>query len=80
VHKFTQAYFSIQGETTLMHGLLSYPLPKYTLGFIEPGTVHTNNNKTTAVERHITVLFPEPMRPSSKEEPWDLEVEIKGGV
>jgi quercetin dioxygenase-like cupin family protein len=79
VHKFTQAYFSIQGETTLMHGLMTYPLPKYSLGVIEPGTVHTNNNKSATPERHLTLLFPEPLKPSS-EEPWDIEVEFVGAV
>ena len=43
-------YFSIEGETTLMYGLLSYPLPKYSVAVIQPGAVHTNSNKTSAVE------------------------------
>ena len=77
IHKFEQVYFSIEGETTLMYGLLTYPLPKYSVAVIQPGAVHTNNNKTSAVERHITVLLPEPL---DRSEPLDIEVELKGGV
>ena len=77
VHKFEQVYFSIEGETTLMYGLFTYPLPKYSVAVIQPGAVHTNNNKTSAVERHITVLLPEPI---DRSEPLDIEVELKGGV
>jgi mannose-6-phosphate isomerase-like protein (cupin superfamily) len=77
IHKFEQVYFSIEGETTLTYGLLTYPLPKYSIGVIQPGAVHTNNNQTSAVERHITVLLPEPM---DRSEPLDIEVELKGGV
>jgi len=77
IHKFEQVYFSIEGETTLTYGLLTYPLPKYSIAVIQPGAVHTNSNKTSAVERHITVLLPEPM---DRSEPFDIEVELKGGV
>lgn len=77
IHKFEQVYFSIEGETTLTYGLLTYPLPKYSIGVIQPGAVHTNTNRTSAVERHVTVLLPEPM---DRSEPFDIEVELKGGV
>jgi mannose-6-phosphate isomerase-like protein (cupin superfamily) len=77
VHKFTQIYFSIEGETTLTHGLVDIPLPKYSVGVITPGTAHTNNNKTTAVERHIVLLLDE--LPIPRTEPLDVEIEFKGG-
>lgn len=77
VHKFTQVYFEIEGETTLTYGLFTYPLPKYSIVVIPPGVVHTNNNKSSAPERHMTVLLPEP---PDRSEPWDVEVEFKGGV
>jgi mannose-6-phosphate isomerase-like protein (cupin superfamily) len=77
IHKFEQVYFSIEGETTLTYGLFTYPLPKYSVAVIQPGAVHTNNNRTSAVERHITVLLPEP---PDRSEPLDIEVELKGGV
>jgi mannose-6-phosphate isomerase-like protein (cupin superfamily) len=74
IHKFEQVYFSVEGETTLTYGLLTYPLPKYSVGIIQPGAVHTNNNRTSAVERHVTVLLPEPL---DRSEPLDVEVELK---
>jgi mannose-6-phosphate isomerase-like protein (cupin superfamily) len=77
VHKFQQVYFEIEGKTTLTYGLLSYELPKYAIGIIPPGVVHTNNNHTTAAERHVTLLLDELADPN---EPLDIEVEFKGAV
>ncbi len=77
VHKFQQVYFETEGTTTLTHGLFTYPLPKYSIGLIAPGVVHTNNNRTTAVERHVTLLLQELEDPA---EPLDIEVEFKGPV
>src|SRR5262245_23690268 len=57
IHKFEQVYFSIEGETTLTYGLFTHPLPKYSVAVIQPGAVHTNNNRTMAIERHITLLL-----------------------
>ena len=76
VHKFTQVYFSMDGETTLLHGLLSYPLPKYSIGVIAPGTVHTNSNNTNAIERHAVLLLDEP---PDRSEPYDVGVEFEEG-
>jgi len=77
VHKFEQVYFEIEGSTDLTYGLNTYPLPQYSIAIIQPGAVHTNGNKTAAVERHITLLLPEP---KDRSEPLDVEVEFKGGV
>jgi mannose-6-phosphate isomerase-like protein (cupin superfamily) len=77
VHKFEQVYFEIEGSTDLAYGLSTYPLPKYSIAIIQPGAVHTNGNKTAAVERHITLLLPEP---KDRSEPLDVEVEFKGAV
>ncbi len=77
VHKFEQVYFEIEGKTTLTYGLLSYELPKYSMAIIPPGVVHTNNNQTTAPERHVTLLLDELADPN---EPLDIEVEFKGAV
>jgi len=77
VHKFTQVYFETEGETTLTYGLLTYPLPRYSIAIIPPGVVHTNNNRTNAVERHVVLLLNEP---PDRSEPFDIEVEFKGGV
>jgi mannose-6-phosphate isomerase-like protein (cupin superfamily) len=74
VHKFQQVYFETEGTTTLTYGLLTYPLPKYSIAVIPPAVVHTNNNGTTAVERHVVLLLNEP---ADRSEPYDIEVEFK---
>ena len=57
------------------HGLATFPLPKYSIAVIPAGVVHTNSNKTSAMERHITLLMPEP---KDRSEPFDIEFEQKG--
>ena len=75
VHRFEQVYFEVEGETTVTYGLDDYPLKKDDVVIIQPGVVHTNKNQTTGVERHITLLLPEP-----ESGPFDIEFERKGAV
>jgi mannose-6-phosphate isomerase-like protein (cupin superfamily) len=77
VHKFVQVYFSIDGQTTVEYGLNLYPLPRYSIAVIQPGVVHTNFNKTGAMERHVVLLMPEP---APGEGPLDVEYERKGVI
>ena len=77
VHKFQQVYFSIEGQTSVEYGLIDFSLPKYLIAVIQPGVVHTNANKTSAIERHVTVLMPQLEDPN---EPLDVEYERKGPV
>jgi mannose-6-phosphate isomerase-like protein (cupin superfamily) len=77
VHKFQQVYFSIEGQTSVEYGLIDFSLPKYSISIIQPGVVHTNANKTSAIERHITLLMPQLEDPT---EPLDIEYERKGPV
>lgn len=77
VHKFQQVYFSIEGQTSVEYGLNDFALPKYSIAIIQPGVVHTNSNKTSSVERHITLLMPQLEDPN---EPLDVEYERKGPV
>jgi hypothetical protein len=70
-------YFETEGTTTLTYGLLTYPVPKYSVAIIPPGVVHTNNNRTTGVERHVVLLLPEP---KDRSEPFDIEVEFLSGA
>ena len=77
IHKFVQVYFSIEGQTTVEYGLNTYPLPKYSIAVIQPGVVHTNFNKTTAIERHVVLLMPQP---APGDGPLDVEYERKGAI
>ena len=73
VHRFEQAYFMVEGETTVMEGLDNYVAKKNDLVINGIGVVHTNANHSTGIERHITLLLPEP-----EKEPFDIEFEMKG--
>ena len=74
VHKFQQVYFEVEGDTTVSYGEMTYPLPKYSIVIIQPGVVHTNVNKTSGIERHVTVLMPQ----LQGEGAADVEYERKG--
>lgn len=75
VHHFEQVYFMLEGETTVMYGV-EYPKAKKNDVVILPaGVVHTNTNMSSAPERHITLLLPEPAS-----QPFDIEFEMKGPV
>jgi len=73
VHKFEQVYFMITGETTVMYGLDNPKAKKNDIVILPTGVVHTNNNMSSAIERHITLLLPEPAS-----QPFDIEFEEKG--
>ena len=73
VHRFEQVYFMVEGETTVMEGLDNYVAKKNDLVINGIGVVHTNANHSTGIERHITLLLPEP-----EKEPFDIEFEMKG--
>jgi mannose-6-phosphate isomerase-like protein (cupin superfamily) len=73
VHRFEQVYFMVDGETTVMYGLDNPKAKKNDIVIIPAGVVHTNSNQSTAIERHITLLLPEPAQM-----PFDIEFEEKG--
>jgi mannose-6-phosphate isomerase-like protein (cupin superfamily) len=73
VHRFEQVYFMLEGTTTVMYGLDNPKASKNSIVILPPGVVHTNTNGSGAVERHLTLLLPEP-----DEQPFDIEVELKG--
>ena len=73
VHRFEQVYFMIDGETTVMYGLDNPKAKKNDIVILPAGVVHTNNNQSKTIERHITLLLPEPAQ-----QPFDIEFEMKG--
>jgi mannose-6-phosphate isomerase-like protein (cupin superfamily) len=73
VHRFEQVYFELEGETTVMYGLDDFKLRENDIVIIPPGVVHTNNNQTAGIERHIVLLLPEPVTG-----PFDVEFEKRG--
>jgi mannose-6-phosphate isomerase-like protein (cupin superfamily) len=75
VHRFEQAYFMLEGETTVMYGVENPKAKKNDIVILPAGVVHTNTNMSSAAERHITLLLPEP-----ESQPFDIEFEMKGPV
>lgn len=75
VHRFEQVYFMLEGETTVMYGLDNPKAKKNDIVILPQGVVHTNINTTSAPERHVTLLLPEP-----ESQPFDIEFEMKGPV
>jgi len=73
VHRFEQVYFMVEGETTVMYGLDTPVAKKNDIVILPAGVVHTNNNRSSSIERHITLLLPEPDK-----QPFDIEFEEKG--
>lgn len=73
VHRFEQVYFMIDGETTVTYGIDNPKAKKNDVVILPIGVVHTNANQSTAIERHITLLLPEP-----EMQPFDIEFEMKG--
>lgn len=60
IHMFDQFYVILEGEMTLNIGRKRLTAPKGSLVVLPAGVVHRNVNAGSAVERHISVLIPEP--------------------
>lgn len=75
VHRFEQVYFMVEGETTVMYGIDNPKAKKNDIVILPAGVVHTNTNQSSALERHITLLLPEPVK-----QPFDIEFEMKGSA
>ena len=73
IHAFEQVYFGTEGDMSLNYGLENLVVKKGDLAIIPPGVVHANAS-TTAVERHLTLLLPQPPPGSG---PADIEYERK---
>jgi mannose-6-phosphate isomerase-like protein (cupin superfamily) len=73
VHLFEQVYFGTEGDMSLTYGLESLTVKKGDIAIIPPGVVHANAS-ITPIERHITLLLPQPPPGSGR---IDIEFERK---
>jgi mannose-6-phosphate isomerase-like protein (cupin superfamily) len=71
VHPFDQIYFVLAGTMTLQYGVNTFQIMPNTFAIIPTGVVHYNKNNGTVLERHVTLLLPEP-----EKEPFDLPVQF----
>lgn len=60
IHAFAQIYLIQDGEMTIDIGRSRFTAGKNTLVFLPAGLVHRNFNASGAVERHVSLLVPEP--------------------
>ena len=77
VHEFDQFYFVIEGALEVQIGFDTQVVGPNTLVILPAGVPHKQRNASDAeIERHLTVLVPEPPFPHSEEHPWDVAVEL----
>ncbi len=72
IHAFDQIYFVIEGTMNVQLGLKQYQVKPNTYIIIPAGTVHRQWNEGPGIEKHLTLLIPEP----KQGEPFDIGVEL----
>lgn len=60
IHVFDQIYFILEGEMQIDIGRRTYTAGANSLVYIPAGIVHRNYNIGSGIERHISLLVPEP--------------------
>ena len=76
-HEFDQFYFVIEGALEVQIGLGMEVVGPNTLVVLPAGVPHKQRNASeTDIERHFTILVPEPALANSPEHPWDTGVEL----
>lgn len=60
IHRFAQIYIIQEGEMTLDIGRSRTTAKENSVVVLPPGLVHRNFNASAAVERHVSLLVPEP--------------------
>jgi quercetin dioxygenase-like cupin family protein len=72
IHAFAQLYVILEGEMTIDVGRARMLAARHSLVCLPPGVVHRNFNASSRVERHISLLVPEP----AEGEVFDYAVDI----
>lgn len=61
IHRFTQIYVILDGAMTIDIGRSRLTAEKYSVACLPDGVVHRNFNASSEIERHISLLVPEPL-------------------
>ena len=61
IHAFTQIYLIQEGELTLDVGKHRHIAPANSIVVLPAGVVHRNFNASAGMERHVSLLVPEPL-------------------
>ena len=75
IHEFDQFYLILEGTLGVQVGFTEYTVSPRHLVVLPAGVPHKQWNAGDGVERHITIITPEPEHPSSDLAPWDIAVE-----
>lgn len=60
IHAFAQMYVILEGEMTIDIGKARVRAPQNSIVVLPPGVVHRNFNASAGLERHVSLLVPEP--------------------
>lgn len=60
IHAFAQLYVILEGEMTIDIGRTRLRAGKNSIVWLPPGVVHRNFNASGRIERHVSLLVPEP--------------------
>jgi len=74
VHPFDQFHYVLEGALSVQVGLEHATAAAHTLVVLPEGVPHAHRNEGGAVERHISVIAPEPHPTDTA--PWDVAVEL----
>src|SRR4051794_30460622 len=78
IHDFDQLYFVLEGELEIEVALEHHVVGPRTLVVLPAGVPHCQRNpSSTALERHLAILAPEPELPNSAEHRWDTAVRLE---
>ena len=73
VHAFDQFYFVLDGTMTVEVGLERHVADPFTLVVLPAGVPHRQFNEAAGIERHITLIAPEPLPGDGA---WDVGVTL----
>jgi quercetin dioxygenase-like cupin family protein len=76
IHEFDQFYVVLEGSLGVQVGFTEYTVGPQQLVVLPAGVPHRQWNACDGVERHITIITPEPEHPNSALAPWDIAVEL----
>jgi mannose-6-phosphate isomerase-like protein (cupin superfamily) len=76
IHDFDQFYFVLEGGLDVQIGLREYHAKPFDLVVLPANVPHRQWNSGDVVERHATIIVPEPERPNA-EERWDVPVALE---
>jgi quercetin dioxygenase-like cupin family protein len=76
IHEFDQFYLILEGTLGVRVGFAEYAVGPRHLVVLPAGVPHRQWNAGEGIERHLTIITPQPKQPNSDAAPWDIAVEL----